>query len=230
LTQELLLGLVTYQGTFLGITNPQIEVSYNTQSHEFAILKFPVLQDIAKTVLAIEKVIQLGSAIDKNKGCGEIVEAFGFNKMFSTRHNFIFGNWTRSQDSTKPTSYSVTLAWSFSIHLGLLPTEKPTPIATIKLLSMTMDIHGPFSVDKFGEFLTNFIIDNAGNMGKALLENPQAFAAILGLVAVDSIPKGVIAKFLCRGLDDAAKRLQNRGEEEADEETDDADDKSDSKW
>ena len=216
---KLLAGTLTYDGEFMGFKSPRLVVQYNTATHVFTVSKLPCLEDISRTVMALEHAMSEGSAIDGNSSCGKIAD-FVFDKVVTTKFTFDLHGLTKDQDSpVEIAELTCKLDCHYEIYVTLVQAE---PVCTIDIGSFDVDIPKPFSVHRLKEFFINFVTANVANIGKAFLDRPDEAAKLMGFMAADAFKKDVLGALLCRGINDAKESMSTRGKAEAEAETTEA--------
>lgn len=197
-------GSLQYNDTILGVKDPKVSIYY--QDGSFGFDGWEMFKEIADAKKFAE-AIQKGSQADANKACGALVD-FVIDEVVKTKFYFTIGMPTgqkKDNPGQKVGQLECVMHWKYNVSVLDFSAD-------IDVIDVPITIRGPFSKDKVWEALGNFIEDNLANIGKALMDKPEKFAAFIAVLSLEKCGREAIARLICRKLN--SKNLKTQAKQQ----------------
>lgn len=205
---------------------PPVTVFYQDPSWGFADWFPPDLDP-----KAIEDIVRIDQAIrEATKAEGGACPCKGLVNLFFEDVVVPKFHWTLTKPAAgtpmfKNNKLSFRLKWTFNIEFKLLDKS----IADIEMTTLDLSLNGPFDIKRLNEILMNTIEGNVVSIGKQLFDHPEAFAKIIGAMAIKNFGPEIAASLLCRqkGVKNQSQNAKDEVEKEAEKKSNEGNDKAD---
>ncbi|MBO9539436.1 hypothetical protein J7643_02455 [bacterium] len=184
------LGEAHYQGTLLGIENPQIAFSYS-DAKGFRLTNFPAIGDWLD---ALDFAKELREA-SKNQPCKELVDLV-FDKAIKTSCSVTVAQ-AEGGEPVSSGSLHLVVSGTYSITVvGKTLVDLPLPELPVVL---TKSGDG-FTAEALFASIGKSLLESAVEIAEALLAQTDKVSELIAVMAVENYSKELITRLLCRGI------------------------------
>ncbi|KAH6608209.1 hypothetical protein Trco_004522 [Trichoderma cornu-damae] len=210
-------GTIAYKGSLLGISNPSISIAY--EDGYLYIYSWPMLKSGEESDKDyLQNAIREASKTYKCDKCKDLVKLV-LDKAIETNFDFSLGRSKTKQNPVEDkTKYVGCVEWGYEVWVNH-PIRGRTRIGRLEMTPVDITISDGFNTNSIGKALLGFIIQQAPNVGKALLADAVKFPLLVGLMNMKGVAAELLSSLLCRDVkednvkDEAEKQINDNKEE-----------------
>ena len=192
-------GTIQYNKDLLNVPNPKISLAY--EDSFLYIDDWPFRgngEDHRKDYLQ-EAVRQASSEVGCEK-CGDLVELV-LDKTIQTEFDFSLGKPRDGRNPVSGQTYVGSIKWSYVVSVTV-PFQGKTEIGRLNMDPVDLTIDKGFTADSIWQSLLKLIGQQILNVGKALMNDPVKFAALIALMNMKGVVTKILSNLLCREVDE----------------------------
>ncbi|KAL7783105.1 hypothetical protein V8C37DRAFT_57055 [Trichoderma ceciliae] len=166
----------------------------------------------------LQNAIREASKTYKCDKCKDLVKLV-LDKVIETNFDFSLGRPKNKQDPVlDKTKYVGCVEWGYEVWVNH-PIKGRTRIGRLEMIPIEITISDGFNADSIGKALLRFIIEQAPNVGKAILADTIKFPLLIGLMNMKGVATELLSSLLCRDVnednvkEEAEKQINENKEE-----------------